>query len=199
MNRSRASVSALAAGALLLAGCGSSSSSSSSSSATAASAAAATTAASASSSGASGGRYGSASSTTSAAPASSGSGSAGAVGLHKTSLGNTLVDGQGRTLYEYLKDHPGSGVSTCTGACAQAWPPLITSGQPTAAGGVTASLLGTVKRSDGTQVSYNGHPLYYFVSDGTTPGSIKGQNVHAFGADWYVLGANGNKLEKPGG
>src|SRR5258708_22445267 len=71
-----------------------------------------------------------------------------------TSLGTILVDAKGRTLYLFMKDK--NGKSACTGACANAWPPLLTKGKPKAAGRVSASKLGTTKRSDGTtQVTYN--------------------------------------------
>jgi predicted lipoprotein with Yx(FWY)xxD motif len=104
-----------------------------------------------------------------------------------------LVDGQGRALYLWEADT--NGTSTCTGACAAAWPPVTVSGTAQAGSGVTQSLLGTVKRADGTeQVTYNGHPLYHFVGD-TGPGMAKGQGSKAFGADWYVLNAKGSKID----
>jgi predicted lipoprotein with Yx(FWY)xxD motif len=104
-----------------------------------------------------------------------------------------LVDGKGRTLYLWEADK--NGTSTCTGACAAAWPPVTVSGTAQAGSGITQSLLGTVKRDDGTeQVTYNGHPLYYFVGD-TGPGMAKGQGSKAFGADWYVLNAKGSKID----
>jgi predicted lipoprotein with Yx(FWY)xxD motif len=104
-----------------------------------------------------------------------------------------LVDGKGRALYLWEADT--NGTSTCTGACAAAWPPVTVSGTAQAGSGVTQSLLGTVKRADGTeQVTYNHHPLYYFVGD-TGPGMAKGQDSKAFGADWYVLNAKGSKID----
>lgn len=114
-----------------------------------------------------------------------------------TSLGTILVDAKGRTLYLFLKDK--NGKSACAGACAAAWPPLLTKGKPKAAGSASASKLGTTKRSDGTtQVTYNHHPLYRFIQDKNTPGSTKGEGLKAFGAEWYVVGANGNRIEKKG-
>jgi predicted lipoprotein with Yx(FWY)xxD motif len=104
-----------------------------------------------------------------------------------------LVDGKGRALYLWEADT--NGTSTCAGACAAAWPPVTVSGAAQAGGGVTPSLLGTVKRADGTeQVTYNHHPLYYFVGD-TGPGMAKGQDSHDFGADWYVLNTKGSKID----
>ena len=108
-------------------------------------------------------------------------------------LGSILVDSTGRSVYLFGKD---SGPkSTCFGACAQEWPPLTTAGKPTAGKGVSASMIGTSKRSDGTtQVTYNGHPLYRFSAD-TKAGDANGQNVDAFGATWHVVSPAGNKVE----
>jgi predicted lipoprotein with Yx(FWY)xxD motif len=61
---------------------------------------------------------------------------------------------------------------------------------------VKANLLGTTTRSDGTtQVTYNGHPLYYYAGD-SKAGDMNGQDISQFGAKWYVLDANGDKVEK---
>ena len=107
--------------------------------------------------------------------------------------GKFLVDGQGRALYLFEADK--STTSTCTGACAAAWPPVTASAMPMAGGGVSQSLLGTTKRADGTeQVTYNGHPLYYFAAD-TGAGMVKGQGSKEFGAGWYVLNAKGSKID----
>jgi predicted lipoprotein with Yx(FWY)xxD motif len=112
-------------------------------------------------------------------------------------LGKIIVDGRSRTLYLFEKDK--NGKSACSGACAKGWPPLLTKGKPKASSGVTASKLGTTKRSDGTtQVTYNKHPLYTFIVDKNKPGSTKGEGVDAFGAEWYVVGPSGKKIEKHG-
>jgi predicted lipoprotein with Yx(FWY)xxD motif len=109
-------------------------------------------------------------------------------------LGTFLVGPNGRTLYLFEKDK--TTKSTCYDACATAWPPLLTSGKPKAAGSTKSALLGTTKRKDGKmQVTYKGHPLYYFIQD-KKAGDTKGQNVDAFGAEWYVLGTNGKKIDK---
>lgn len=97
-------------------------------------------------------------------------------------LGPILVDSMEMTLYIYTKDTPGT--STCYDKCATIWPPLLTNGAPTAGMGVTASLLGTTNRTDGTvQVTYNGWPLYYFDKDKAT-GDTNGEGV---GSVWYVI------------
>jgi predicted lipoprotein with Yx(FWY)xxD motif len=107
-------------------------------------------------------------------------------------LGSILVDSQGRTLYLWQAD---TGTkSTCTGACASAWPPLVTTRKPTAGSGLTSSLLGTTKRTNGTaQVTYNSHPLYLFAGD-TASHQTNGQGSNGFGAPWYVLSPQGNPL-----
>jgi predicted lipoprotein with Yx(FWY)xxD motif len=115
------------------------------------------------------------------------------VTTRKTKLGTILVNAQGRSLYLFLKDK--NGKSACSGACAKAWPPLMTTGKPRAAGGANAKLLGTTKRSNGTQVTYNGHPLYTFFQD-TKAGQTKGQGSNFFGALWYVMGTNGKQITK---
>jgi predicted lipoprotein with Yx(FWY)xxD motif len=117
------------------------------------------------------------------------------VGTASTPLGTILVDSQGRTLY--LFTHDSGSTSMCTGACATAWPPLVTSGAPTAAAGTNASLLGTAKRADGTtQVTYKGHPLYRFVKD-VNPGQTNGQGLMAFGGSWFAVTPAGNQAGQP--
>jgi predicted lipoprotein with Yx(FWY)xxD motif len=108
-------------------------------------------------------------------------------------VGKVLVDAEGMTLYYFQKDQKGSGKSKCEGACAEAWPPLTTEGEPEAVKGVKASMLGTIEREDGsTQVTYAGWPLYTFVED-QKPGEDNGTDSKAFGASWYPLHSNGQK------
>jgi predicted lipoprotein with Yx(FWY)xxD motif len=108
-------------------------------------------------------------------------------------VGKILVDSEGMTLYYFQKDQKGSGKSKCEGACAEAWPPLTTEGEPEAMAGVKASMLGTIEREDGTtQVTYAGWPLYTFVED-KKPGEDNGTDSKAFGASWYPLHSNGKK------
>ena len=115
------------------------------------------------------------------------------ISVAKTRLGQILVGPNGRTIYLFLAD---SGTtSNCNSAgCVQAWPPVLTSGAPKAGTGVKASLLGTTTRRDGTsEVTYAGHPLYYFVSD-TKAGDVSGQSINAFGARWYVVSPSGMQI-----
>ena len=123
---------------------------------------------------------------------SSGSSSAATVDLRGSKLGQTLVDGQGRTLYLFEADK--AEKSNCNGVCASAWPPYVTNSAPHAGTGVTGALLGTSIRGDGgTQVTYHGHPLYYYAGD-NGPGDAAGQGLDQFGAKWYVLASSGNKF-----
>jgi predicted lipoprotein with Yx(FWY)xxD motif len=107
--------------------------------------------------------------------------------------GKALVGSNGRALYLFQADK--SGTSACSGACAAAWPPDTVIGTPQAGSGVSQSLLGTIKRPDGTtQLTYNGHPLYYYTAD-TAAGTAHGQGTKAFGAEWYVVNASGSKID----
>jgi predicted lipoprotein with Yx(FWY)xxD motif len=129
------------------------------------------------------------------------SGSA-AAGKHATvktrhgALGTYLVDGRGRTLYRFMKDT--GRRSHCSGACAQAWPPLTTKERPEAEGGAKASRVSTVRRSGGArQVLYAGHPLYRFALD-SAAGDTGGQGLKAFGGRWYVVSASGRAIRGSG-
>jgi predicted lipoprotein with Yx(FWY)xxD motif len=112
-------------------------------------------------------------------------------------LGRIVVDGRsGRTLYLFEKDRRGR--SACTGACATYWPPLLTHGKPIASGGAKRSLLGMIRRADGTsQVTYAGHPLYRYVLD-TRRGQTNGEGSTLFGAGWDALTPAGKKIESDG-
>jgi predicted lipoprotein with Yx(FWY)xxD motif len=124
---------------------------------------------------------------------SSSSSAASVLSTKTSSLGTFLVDGNGRALYLWDADH--GSKSTCSGACAQAWPPLTTTATPKASGAVKASLLGTTKRADGSrEVTYAGHPLYYFAGD-TAPGQTTGQGSNGFGAPWWVVTPAGKAIE----
>jgi len=114
------------------------------------------------------------------------------VAVADSSLGTVLVDSEGRTLYLFGAD--AGAKSACSGACAVNWPPLISSGAPTAGSGAKSSLIGTSTRSDGkAQVTYNGHPVYLFAGD-QKAGDTNGQGVNAFGGSWYALTSAGNQV-----
>ena len=116
------------------------------------------------------------------------------VKIAQTPLGRILVDSKGITLYDFPPDK--GTTSVCYGACAALWPPLLTEGKPVAGPGVRTSLLGTTKRSDGKlEVTYGGHPLYYFVPD-RKPGQTTGQGVDQFGGPWWVISAAGKEIHR---
>ncbi len=108
--------------------------------------------------------------------------------------GRFLVDSEGHSVYLFEKDE--SGESYCSGACAAVWPPLETSTAPRAGVGVQDAALGTIERSDGDmQVTYHGHPLYYYAADASTSGKTKGEDIDQFGDGWYLVGAHGQPVE----
>jgi predicted lipoprotein with Yx(FWY)xxD motif len=138
------------------------------------------------------GGYGSGGSGGTTSPAGSGRSGVATVTAASSKLGMVLVDGSGRTLYLFEKDQPNQ--SACSGACVAAWPVDQSSGTPKAGSGVKASLLGMIKRGDGTtQITYNHHPLYYYAGD-SQPGQHNGQGLNAFGAAWFVVAPAGGAV-----
>jgi predicted lipoprotein with Yx(FWY)xxD motif len=118
------------------------------------------------------------------AAATSAAGETATLKTEHTGLGTVLADSKGHTVYWHAADH--GTTSTCYGACAAVWPPVI--GTPQAAAGVTLTgKLGTITRTDGVkQATYNGHPLYTFKAD-TAPGQTHGNGLTGFGAKWYAI------------
>jgi predicted lipoprotein with Yx(FWY)xxD motif len=161
--------------AALLAGCGSSSSSSSSATAAATPSSTPTQSTAAS---------------TSTTPAGAGE----AVATKQSKLG-TIVAAGPKHLTVYMFEADKGTSSACSGACAKVWPPVTTEGQPTVSGAAVSADLGTTMRADGTkQVTYKGHPLYFFEKDEDS-GDAYGQGSKAFGAGWYVLKPSGAKVD----
>ncbi|HSP71220.1 MAG TPA: hypothetical protein VLN26_02565 [Gaiellaceae bacterium] len=116
------------------------------------------------------------------------------VKVGQTPLGRILVNAQGRTLYMFAADKHGK--SACYGKCATYWPPLLTSSSHPAGTGVKASLLGTTMRTGGKlQITYNGHPLYRFLSD-AKPGQTNGQGLNASGGLWWAISPAGTVIKK---
>ena len=166
--------------AVVVAACSSAASTSSSAAAPAAPAAPASPAASASPAGGS----------SSSAGASSSGGTV--ITTAKSSAGTVLTNGSGRAVYLWVKDT--GDMSNCTGACAGAWPPVTTTAAATATGSAKASDIGTITRSDGTkQVTYDGHPLYYFSGD-SGAGTATGQGSDGFGAKWWLVAPAGSDV-----
>src|SRR4051812_3899731 len=113
------------------------------------------------------------------------------VSLRKTAVGRVLVAAHGRTVYLFTADK--GSKSTCYGQCAGVWPPLIAA-KPTTGAGLSGAQLGTTKRKNGKlQVTYGGHPLYYFAPD-KQAGDIHGQGVVHFGGAWWVVSPGGAKI-----
>jgi len=137
-----------------------------------------------------GGSSSSAATPASSSPAAASSGNAAAassliISTASSSAGPVLINGSGRAVYVWAKD--AKDMSACTGACASAWPPVQPTGTVTAALSAASSDLGTITRSDGTkQVTYDGHPLYYFAGDSGS-GQANGQGSDAFGAKWWLV------------
>jgi predicted lipoprotein with Yx(FWY)xxD motif len=110
-----------------------------------------------------------------------------------SSLGRLLTDGRGKTLYLFEADKP--NVSKLSGAGLSIWPPFAATGRLQAKSGALAAKIGTITGADGKpQVTYDRHPLYYYVGD-AKPGQTSGQALNQFGAEWYVLAPSGNKID----
>ncbi len=113
------------------------------------------------------------------------------IASHAGSGGTFLTDG-GRSVYLWNAD--AMNKSNCSGACAGAWPPVMATGKVTASHGVKPSDLGTIARSGGgKQVTYNGHPLYFFAGD-SGPGQTNGQGSDSFGAKWWLVAPSGSQI-----
>jgi predicted lipoprotein with Yx(FWY)xxD motif len=113
----------------------------------------------------------------------------------KAPFGTYLTDSAGRTVYMFTADM--KGMSMCSGACTKPWPPVLTTGTPAAGPGVEASALGTIANGSAQQVTYDGHPLYYFIRD-KSAGSTAGEGITHFGGSWYVLSPAGNGIQPDG-
>jgi predicted lipoprotein with Yx(FWY)xxD motif len=113
---------------------------------------------------------------------------------HAKGLGTILAVGSKHmSVYLFEADH--GTTSSCTGTCEQVWPPVKASGPVGAKDAAMAADLGTTTRADGSkQVTYKGHPLYYYKKDGDA-GDAYGQGIKSFGADWYVLKPSGSKVD----
>jgi predicted lipoprotein with Yx(FWY)xxD motif len=106
-------------------------------------------------------------------------------------FGRAVMNGKGRVLY--LFDKETTRTPQCYGDCAVAWPPFLTKGKPVAGEGLDQKLVGTTLRTDGRrQVTYRGHPLYYYVHD--SPGVILCQDVFEFGGRWLIVNRRGNAI-----
>ena len=96
-----------------------------------------------------------------------------------------LTDATGKTLYYFTGDS--ATQAACSSSCAQMWPPLLftSSGVPSSATSL-AGKLSVQMDANGSQVEYNGHPLYTFSGD-TARGQTNGEGL--FGM-WFVATPN---------
>ena len=109
-----------------------------------------------------------------------------------TDVGRAVVDDHGRTLYLFTRDT--ATKSNCSGACAQEWPPALVGRASKTAAGIDRREVGSIKRSDGSrQLTYAGHPLYFFTGDGEL-GDATGAGSTAFGGKWYAVAPSGKPL-----
>lgn len=105
-------------------------------------------------------------------------------------FGSMLWGPKRQAIYIFQRDR--RDVSRCYGRCADAWPPVYTTGMPVAGRGVRKSLLGSTRRRDGRrQVTYAGKPLYYYVNEHA--GQVRCHNVDLNGGLWWVIGPNGKR------
>jgi predicted lipoprotein with Yx(FWY)xxD motif len=187
--RSPFALAAVASTVALLAGCGSSSYSGATSTGNAAK----------STSAASNSAYGETQSTQTASSTTGSTStptSGGVLIVSKHSHDGTILAAGSKRLTVYLFEGDHGSTSSCSGACAQVWPPVTSMGAATASGAAVTGDMGTITRSDGTkQITYKGHPIYYYVKD-KDDGDAYGQGVKSFGADWYVLKPNGEKVDE---
>jgi predicted lipoprotein with Yx(FWY)xxD motif len=113
-----------------------------------------------------------------------------AITVGDSEFGDMLFDSNEQAIYIFENDPKGESV--CYDECAEAWPPVLTEGEPKAEDGVNADLLGTVERRDGkTQVTYNDQPLYFYAHEG--PGEVRCHNIDLNGGLWWVVGADGKR------
>jgi predicted lipoprotein with Yx(FWY)xxD motif len=124
-----------------------------------------------------------------AAPVSGGTGTT--IKTADSQFGDVLFDGEDQAIYYF--DNESGAESECYGACAEAWPPVLTEGAPGAGAGAQARLLGTTERDDGTtQITYDGHPLYYYAHEG--PNQVTCHDVSEFGGLWLAVQPNGERM-----
>lgn len=115
-----------------------------------------------------------------------------AIKLADSQFGKVLFDRAGQAIYLFDKEK--SDRSECYDDCAAEWPPVLTEGDPEAGKGIDEGLLSTTKRTDGTtQVTYNGHPLYFYAHEGRN--EVRCHNVPGFGGLWLALGGKGDAVD----
>lgn len=128
------------------------------------------------------------SSSTSTEPSSSSAATGTTIIASDSAFGPMLYNEKKQAIYIWQLEE--SSTPECYGDCAVQWPPVLTNGTPIASSGVNGKLLGTTQRTDGsTQVTYNGHPLYYYAHE--NPGEVKCHNIKTHGGLWWVIQPSG--------
>jgi predicted lipoprotein with Yx(FWY)xxD motif len=125
--------------------------------------------------------------TVSASPAASSS----ALSVKHGSAGTYLVGATGHALYLWEADSMNKSV--CSGPCLSAWPAVTASGKPVAGAGVKPNAIGTITTGGQMQLTYDGHPLYYYVGD-SGAASTSGQGSDGFGAKWWLVSPAGKAI-----
>jgi predicted lipoprotein with Yx(FWY)xxD motif len=110
--------------------------------------------------------------------------------LAGSDYGRILYDGRGQAIYLFTRDRRDR--TRCFGECADAWPPVYTRGEPRAGRGVNVGLLGTIPRNGRRQVTYAGHPLYFYAHEGRN--EVRCQNVYEFRGTWLVVKSSGRPV-----
>jgi predicted lipoprotein with Yx(FWY)xxD motif len=126
---------------------------------------------------------------TASTPASAPASGSVTIEAHSGPLGTFLTDSSGKSLYMFASDT--STKSSCTGQCLTYWPPL--DGAAKAGSGITGSKLGTINAGGAKQITYGGHPLYYYAGD-SKAGDTSGQGSNNFGAKWWLLAPTGKPI-----
>ena len=112
------------------------------------------------------------------------------VTVRESDFGTMLFDSKRQAIYIFENDRRNRTV--CYDECAEAWPPVLTDGEPIAGKGVDAGLLGTIERRGGKrQLTYAGQPLYYYAHE--RPGEVRCHNVDLNGGLWWVVGPDGKR------
>lgn len=111
--------------------------------------------------------------------------------IRTSQYGPILVDRGDHTIYLFTRDR--SSASTCYRGCSAVWPPVLTRGVPGRTRTLPGALGVTLRRDGARQVTYDGHPLYYYTAD-VSPGEILCQNVDEFGGTWLVVSPSGKPV-----
>ena len=116
----------------------------------------------------------------------------------KAPFGTFIVDGPGRSVYILDGTRASSGAMACGFDCARVWPPVMASSPPTLGAGLDPRRLGTAPRGGGTQLTYAGWPLFYYVRD-RGPGDTTGQHITDAWGTWHLLAPSGEPIWPAGG